>query len=1755
MLPVIIKKILFSIFITSFLFAFGTDASIRNVTFSLGKKSMMVVYNTSIPNPHYLFVREQDNILYVLGVIQGNVYDVFCRSAITTQIPITAKGCDTSSPCPTESSNCAVNDAQAFEYKFKIDSLFHLRDDSPECIRAGGDIFSCLGDVYLVQAHDTIRYSRTQTTTVDMLTAQGFAIFSGFGGLDCGAPTVTWLDVQRPILQIDTMDCKDPNDAFDGLFESYRLDDKPFVNHTFIFKRMDRLTHQRLVVNTLPNNDTHVRVRLATVDGTGVDFFIYRQEVILPANWLHHLPLMNLTLASGCTISIQYLAGTTSTTLRLKPVELPTDLNFFRVAMPPPLYGSSICNFVQGFRDSLGNLVYPNCPEGAMCGGDALFKLPGPFGAPIQVLPDKSFQDWVDADCTDFWSRKTKFRGFGLTGDDGAVYEPYVPDQELCFSPFLDVDKIKKAGGGIEWREKDCFKLGGRIYGATKDVCARPIHKTYCQKGWYYYNQQCRYKFDETKDGKYKVTDDNADRVCASLHPAATAQRQTTSDMLAYLKYRFVFINPKQTGHPYRFRVKGKRCLSLDAVGDTFVVRELSCDVPAFPICVYHIKDVPIPNQEMWMSPKTLRTLAGGQDGTLPASGRMVECSCFNGSGGTRCERQTCGVVNSGKKDPLSIFYDKCYFNNQGTCNHANPRACICPPGYGPPSELGKDAYNDWPCGFPTSTSVLDHSGFIVNGQLYPDSRYAVCGGATRGRGVLPSTVAGFSFLNQGKCECAKRMDLNPDNLGEEELSYDCETCTARVAMLMADGFQLNGDIQERFCNGHGTACPSGERLGEQRLDGSFAVLWNRQECLGKKDGCVCDDGWTGDACTAPIPKNVALNVVSILTPNKVDLSLSTPTLIDHVSFPPDCLPAVSMVQLDGTDCPSVDIPRGRLMDRRWTCGRFGTEITVLLRPNNMTIDCSAVQPRVYSESFDPCGNHPNPYAARFFEVPAYRDFFKVKEPQSSRFAPYGSTNTECMCGPNWTGKLCRTRVSAIRLGAETGRKQKRVCGEGTFPPRGRVGPDGTCECFPIVGMDGRFGGEGCERPLIMVPSKGRFEECFGRGYSVQPTFEYGECEWAIRNRELDALRYPFRGIEPISPSVLTVDRPSIVRIDGKTYRLPSQTKVTLFNPWGIVGPVQYCSTKVDSTDGPILSTVNIPSNATRVMSRLTIRHSQEEVDYCFSNCSASTLPLCSSSSFSFPCILAQDWIEEEEEESIIPSGPMQLICFSAKETVDVHIPPSTSIGYVDCSDPFDRMMDDMHAHQTNTARTCAQQPIQHHTNANGVGYGLFRDVIPGISFLGGKWSIQHDELILSLLGGGICEEMETGEVIHEAVDEMTWDEQTLAWYRQHVLPEQVSDGLKLGLGFFIRKIEVTATQDMISPMTLTLQTKEGQRGEFTIFHSMETNQTVTLHLDPDQEWMELLSLPDSIQVKIWSRPRAYSSLWKEWKRQVMEEHRFPPTDVYLRNCQRLGGVIRAYESSLHRKYLKHMYQTFLAVAYCTEHVQCKKFAQDSENYQCITRSNSAFHPWRGGLSELETDGVGDEGGCVCTVGVSNPQMHCKSCVQGYGPANDGQRYDYRAFRETLGLPPTPLEEDCELPVDPSSSRETLICGGRGTPIWDIRWKNQTIWMDQTTRKIRDCRQIQVGSTLLNLSEGQSYDTSIHNLHYRSMNGSLTLDRLMDRLYWNGKEIKQWVELETGLLLNDVTMLTCTDRFAESPTHRVSGVVKERLNFWISQIK
>ncbi len=755
-----------------------------------------------------------------------------------------------------------------------------------------------------------------------------------------------------------------------------------------------------------------------------------------------------------------------------KPTEIEmyksrVSFNYYQTMVNAAFNMAKVCDIKVG-RLSFDNKqsIYRQVAEGVPAGGLPRFKTK--IGVPIEIKPDVRFRDFDD-DCARFYPPSETFRGFGFSGFDGPLYSRHVPASLTCYAPFPFPEMLVE--GTLISRAKQCHMLGGWLATTTNDVCAMDSWKTYCRLGWLYFDQRCWYKFDGTSESIYKVpVGAETERVCKLMNPHATTALSITHVVSAWLQRFFVFW--KDENVKTRIVISGRNCHCYSATNG---VESCSCQTPEFPMCVYHVKDDPLFWQEMDIHPATLSVLKNGQDG-IAYDGSELGCECLPGSTGKYCNLQTCVANVVIQTTPSELiqqnkylsFFQKCYSHKHGTCFNNNPNKCVCTYGYGPAADLILDMYVEFPCMFPSWIGMVVNEPVKVwrqNGtisEFYVTGKGALlCGGSRRG-------IAKFSGWNDGVCLCIN--------------GFDGRACSCQLPHYI-EGF----DVTRITCNGHGTCCPN--------------VVSGLCVGLKAQNGCNCEDGFVGEACTARIPFSLKSSLETT-TESYTFITLSTRKMVVKVYTESWIQPyRVTTVSIDSDE---IDCVQASFVEEwevafgvRWNCSGIARAHYVRAYSFNSTEEKITI--KAFDEDFKPGGYHVNPYSAQYYPT----DEFHFK------YAQFGVTNGPTFCAPGFIGPVCNIGVSSYHYDESGyGGVTPRLCGDSTQPKRGKISESGTsCECS-IIGTSIAFHNSSCECASVDG------QMCGGIGMCMPVRFQYGVCDMDIQAFANDPLSTPYSSVK-----------------------------------------------------------------------------------------------------------------------------------------------------------------------------------------------------------------------------------------------------------------------------------------------------------------------------------------------------------------------------------------------------------------------------------------------------------------------------------------------------------------------------------------------------------------------------------------------------------------------------------------------------------------
>ena len=1381
------------------LFLPSVNGLVHVFEFVINARTTRVFYDEDQLDANTAFVSTAtvDDITYVTqtqGTVNFSYSEVACTQVIVNTIP-------TGPAAWLEDGVVSNRNTNSFEdavvLKDLLERYFSVRPDSDECIRNGGTVKTCLGPLYLFQQGVSRPVPVTNET---LLRAWGIASVSG-QGYGAGAPSITYLDVRRPTLQVET-DCVDGQGSpFTGSYAPIDTDPFLLLNVTEAYARQDNLITQRLVIRRI-GYQFYAQLGDSTPIAGVFDYEVFHtSSEPVEADFEYYLPVTLTSNDSSCTFTIS-----------MNPVPLPlellvqeplTGINYYQNRLPTHYERTLVCGFEICRLDINNNYFTPNCPEGEFRGGSDSGKILQDFiEIPIEIPADLAYQHYYE-ECESFYPWAVEFNvfdGFALTGGLQARQVTVT-----CRGPPYNPSAIVQAIVPSDEMYLQCTKLGGWVFGASRTHCARQTDVRKCHKDWYYFDGYCYYKFQYATEADFYVPQEFAEEQCARLGSDVEVFSTPTTDQTEWLRNVYVGIQRQDPTRQYRARIEGDRCFCF-SYDDTVqpnvgTIVACNCQDRHFPICRYKKESRIIPYEEIGMSPITHRLYRDGQRG-IPWLGRPRTCECGIGSSGPWCNSGTCPTfidIETNPDSTLSQFFGRCYFQNRGGCQDQNPSSCICFENFGPPASLNPNSpvnkFQDFPCACPTAGDpALGEFGFQINSQRFLEN-YAVCGGVTHGICLLDNSTT------LARCVSVNRVDLSEGLLRRIEPAYNGKAMECRVATKPANNFFINTLTTEGFCNGRGSCCSSGEVDRNQLVTDQDVSFYWRTTCLDPVDGtarsgCVCDKtsedkpyGWTGDSCTCPFPGDLASDLVTQIELQTSYVSFRFETVVARVRTAPvrydstttatGCTPLGVFVADTITSTRSDCVFRegnGWNTEDYWDCF-FNRGLVVGVTTVEQTPECEIT---VNSQVFNPCGNNTNPYAGRYSANEFYRGPDLSLEEQPIQFAPFGCTTTECMCDQDHSGELCAFGISSKRRD-EDNEFSSRVCGEDTQPARGRLG-DLECECFktPDFGMVG----DACECANTFVPQLGRSELCYAHGTCIAPSFTYGRCQFDIDDLETDPLVQPFSQQTVLNRSVeYTIDLRnsslwdngegdlrSVFTIDGYSWLIDSGDTFVFSS---VQGNVSMCAPRVRFPLNMTYTCTEFTSQ--RAISNTTIwaidvsETFQETYEQCDPSVFDESDPLkCSTVQFckeewveagtvtlvdfdNTPnldlrkCISRMVWRPLEGEDEVLQTGFYQNVSVICADAFVAQANATAVADFVlgivfDCSDPVDRLLDDA-VDLILGDRQC-DFSITPYSNVLGEAYGLFFNELPGLSFVNeSSWTDEHYWFIASFTNYTFCTE------------------------------------------------------------------------------------------------------------------------------------------------------------------------------------------------------------------------------------------------------------------------------------------------------------------------------------------------------------------------------------------------------------------------------
>jgi len=1618
------------------------NAILKQISVLRGSYTTVLIYDPSqINNENYTFVFLNQGYLgdgatlYLVGVLNGKVPTVYCRESTLTQIIIAPKGCDhfNNEASSVLRTNCGDIPAGDFQ------SYWSYASNDINCRLSPSQL--CLGPPYVISTQSY--YDPIKTSDFDLLA--GVLIISG-SRPRCALQTTTRINIVLSTLLVTFINPSNQTKCSSVVLGGiYTVDTLSLQTGPYTFIQFG----WNIILTNNTNNGLDVLITLITTP-------TFSQNGTLGLG----INLQGNGNYSSCKFIITFIP--LPRPLQLVPFIPLNEINYYKNQFPPVYYTSSVCSFGVGRLDFDTNRpLIPGVPENVPYGGYPTLK--NKLGIPYQIDANLEFAN-VQQSCDSFYPFSETFNSFGFSGFDGPLYYRNAPDIFTCFAPFPFPELILQ-DGTLDSRAKQCHMLGGYIATQTRDVCSIDSWRVYCLKGWLYFDQRCWFKATDAENSNMKVPDGQAESICQQLNSHSTSTYKFSFTVKAWLERFYIYWNPTTT--QTRVPIAGNNCECYSYLTG---VTSCNCNNYYFPLCSYHVKDVPIYWTSTNYHPHTIAILQNGQNGVVMDNSQPI-CSCLAGSAGTYCEQRTCvapvdiqlASVNQSLYNPLIAFFKTCYLH--GTCNEADVHYCHCNTFYGPDANLYTGLFVSMPCLCPSlpisgSISILG----IINGIEYLIPNRAICGGIPYGQCVIEG-------WNNGYCNCLTRWSL--DEPAGFELALSGSICTCP----MPHYFNNIGDVQEVLCNRRGTCCPLGERFPIGNID-------SIRYCItASNGGCTCDIGFSGISCTSPIAYEIISSTSTQFDTNsgiyvyqqipystniiKVYLTgFANSVWIMNTNLPTSsALPCnLSLIPLEYWEI----IYKGSV--QRWNCyGNLGNQIWV----NSSSLLVQNIY--VFDLDFSPCGYNPNLYSARYFTIPQFRYYSNntggipiLQELQPFSFAQFGSTNAPCFCTMNYYGYTCNIGISAYRYDMVNFVYDPILCGSTTFPPRGSTYND-QCLCN-YIGNDIHFNGSSCECAItdgLLL--------CGGVGKCRSPRFPSGYCSFDQELFLQDALLSPSISNQILPggqiPSTYLFNS-GFIYFNQSLFLVPFETKIQIF---GLNISILY----INQTLHPLFNVTIIPPSSFLILLtnysiivNTSFIHSLQFTNLTsyFTYIKGYGIYLNCEDNLGYPCIQSINYISmvdyfPSSSSSFIPLSNVILFYVDAYSLI-----PSGGFNYVgilNCADPIDRLIEDsliLKQVITIEESQCYQyQPINDFTGTIGLGYGLFHN-LTNLDFRidYNLWTNNHIQLLLSLVNNDSnCLE--------------TFNESVWYGYKQSSL----LSGINLGLTGGINTLE--------SDLPYTITTANGFAAEIRIspifwsgvlqnqVAAYNYNFVLILYLDGYPIcYFDVPSLVYLYQVSVGS---AYTCYWiPVHTGQVLQPffvNIFNSSDNYTLTYNvhirylpnETTDNFNNLKSMIYNNYtlprnlfcpiptsapvpitldkLQRFHKSMLSPRRCSiSSNQCQLF---NSSATCIMDINFPVQSWRSGTQIDDyyySSIIGDEGGCDCNTttqyGFFNSYTFCATCLPGYGPDTSFDYQQLQIFNDLFsssslfqGSIPNNISR-CSLPSDTETTRPTTICGGKG---------------------------------------------------------------------------------------------------------------------------
>jgi len=456
---------------------------ISQIDVQMGVHILRVLYDATKPFPSkVLHVMTENSILYAVGVDSGISDSVLCRRVITKQIITNPRGCDALNPTDAIVDYfCEFGGSLALQSaRARTLAQWSLRADSPQCT----DKSTCFGPVYVTSESWT---PESVITDLDLIKSRGGVFVVSNAGPAGEIPMITYVPIRMPKLNLysscvgyEEMEFEmNAKDNYEGAYTNSTYVYGSGIVRRLRFERSGfgkfRIVLGRKGIGSEFYNDEYISIlEYESVDSavnTRVQFRTYTNETTLaptlapslaPSNIPSQSPTSAPTSAPD-TVPTSSPTFLCSSELILSPAPRP-----FELIEPVPkddltyyldrsgTYLTSECALRRGLLDEVNNLVYPDCPVNALCGGRTRFRAPGPLGPKFRVEPDIKYKDF-QWDCVKFYARSNEFLTIA-----GSPVNRDAPELLGCNYPFPFPAQIEAKDNDVFEKLRQCKMVGGK---------------------------------------------------------------------------------------------------------------------------------------------------------------------------------------------------------------------------------------------------------------------------------------------------------------------------------------------------------------------------------------------------------------------------------------------------------------------------------------------------------------------------------------------------------------------------------------------------------------------------------------------------------------------------------------------------------------------------------------------------------------------------------------------------------------------------------------------------------------------------------------------------------------------------------------------------------------------------------------------------------------------------------------------------------------------------------------------------------------------------------------------------------------------------------------------------------------------------------------------------------------------------------------------------------------------------------------------